>query len=63
MVKSWESRRKIYADEILANGKKRQDIWEFKASPYPTYPTEKNMEMVKVIIEASSEGQEASKWL
>ena len=47
-------RKKIYADEALKNGKKRQDIWEFKDSPYPTYPTEKNAEMLKVIIKASS---------
>ncbi len=47
-------RKKIYADEVLAKGKKRQDVWEFKDSPYPTYPTEKNLEMLKTIIEASS---------
>jgi adenine-specific DNA-methyltransferase len=47
-------RKKIYADEVLAKGKKRQDIWEFKDPPYPSYPTEKNLEMLKVIIEASS---------
>jgi adenine-specific DNA-methyltransferase len=47
-------RRKHYADDILKNGKKRQDIWEFKDPPYPTYPTEKNAEMLKMIIEASS---------
>ena len=47
-------RKKIYADEGLKNGKKRQDIWEFKDPPYPTYPTEKNAEMLKVIIKASS---------
>lgn len=52
--KAGNPRKKIYADEVLANGKKRQDIWEFKDSPYPTYPTEKNIEMLKVIIEASS---------
>jgi adenine-specific DNA-methyltransferase len=39
---------------VLAKGKKRQDIWEFKDPPYPSYPTEKNLEMLKVIIEASS---------
>jgi len=47
-------RKKIYADEVLKEGKKRQDIWEFKDSPYPTYPTEKNAEMLKMIIKASS---------
>lgn len=47
-------RKKIYADEVLAKGKKRQDIWEFKDPPYPSYPTEKNLEMLKTIISASS---------
>lgn len=47
-------RKKIYAEEVIAKGKKRQDIWEFKDPPYPSYPTEKNLEMLKVIIEASS---------
>ena len=47
-------RKKIYADEVLAKGKKRQDIWEFKDPPYPSYPTEKNLQMLKVIMEASS---------
>lgn len=45
-------RLKIYADE--KDGKKRQDIWEFKDPPYPGYPTEKNLEMLKVIVNASS---------
>lgn len=45
--------RKInYADEHLE--KKVQDIWDFKDSSKPIYPTEKNMEMLKMIIEASS---------
>lgn len=45
-------RRKIYADE--RDGKKKQDIWEYKDAQYPIYPTEKNLEMVKAIILASS---------
>jgi len=51
---SGNPRKKIYADEIIAKGKKRQDIWEFKDPPYPLYPTEKNLEMLKMIISASS---------
>jgi adenine-specific DNA-methyltransferase len=47
-------RRIYYAEEAMAKGKKRQDIWEFKDPAYPSYPTEKNLEMLKVIIEASS---------
>ncbi|CAN5440216.1 hypothetical protein BH20ACI1_BH20ACI1_28340 [soil metagenome] len=45
-------RKKIYADE--RNGKKKQDIWEYKDAQYPTYPTEKNLEMIKLIVLASS---------
>ncbi len=45
-------RKKIFADE--RNGKKKQDIWEYKDAQYPTYPTEKNLEMIKSIILASS---------
>lgn len=45
--------RKInYADEML--GKKAQDIWEFKDPMFPTYPTQKNQEMLRFIVEASS---------
>lgn len=45
--------RKInYAEDHLK--KKAQDIWEFKDPTYPIYPTEKNMDMLKFIIEASS---------
>ena len=45
-------RRKIFADE--RKGKKKQDIWEYKDAQYPKYPTEKNLEMLKTIISASS---------
>lgn len=45
-------RRINYADEHLT--KKAQDIWVFKDPAYPTYPTEKNLDMLKFIIEASS---------
>jgi adenine-specific DNA-methyltransferase len=45
-------RRKIYVDE--RNGKKKQDIWGYKDAQYPTYPTEKNLEMIKSIILTSS---------
>jgi len=51
---SGNPRKIIYADEIVQKGKKRQDVWEFKDPPYPIYPTEKNLEMLKVIIQASS---------
>ncbi len=45
-------RRKIFADE--KEGKKMQDIWEFKDPQYPSYPTEKNLDLLKFIIKASS---------
>lgn len=45
-------RRKIYADE--RKGKKLQDIWDFKDHPYPLYPTEKNLDLLKHIIATSS---------
>lgn len=45
-------RKIIYADE--KDGKKMQDIWEFKDSQYPIYPTEKNFDMLKTLISASS---------
>ncbi len=46
-------RKKIYADE--RDGKKKQDIWEYKDYQYPSYPTEKNIDMLKNIIKASSD--------
>lgn len=47
-------RKKIYAEEIIAQGKKRQDVWEFKDPTYPSYPTEKNLDMLRMILQASS---------
>lgn len=45
-------RRKIYADE--QKGKKVQDIWDFKDYQYPVYPTEKNLDLLKLIVKTSS---------
>lgn len=45
-------RKIIYADE--REGKRVQDVWEFKDPQYPTYPTEKNSEMLDLIIRTSS---------
>lgn len=45
-------RKKIFADEQV--GKRAQDVWEFKDPQYPCYPTEKNLDLLKFIIEASS---------
>ena len=46
-------RKKIFLDE--REGKKMQDIWGFKDPQYPQYPTEKNLDLLKFIIEASSD--------
>jgi adenine-specific DNA-methyltransferase len=45
-------RKIIYSGE--KDGKKMQDIWEFKDYQYPVYPTEKNIDLLKAIISASS---------
>lgn len=45
-------RIKKYADEH--KGKKIQDIWQFKDPPHPVYPTEKNLDMLDLIIKQSS---------
>lgn len=45
-------RKKIYFDE--QEGKRMQDIWEFKDPQYPVYPTEKNDGLLDVIIKTSS---------
>jgi adenine-specific DNA-methyltransferase len=51
---SGNPRKKIFANEVLSKGKKIQDVWELKDPPYPSYPTEKNLNLLKRIIEASS---------
>ena len=45
-------RIKKYADEH--DGMKIQDVWTFKDPQNPVYPTEKNHDMLKLIIEQSS---------
>lgn len=45
-------RKIIYADE--REGKRMQDIWEFKDPQYPNYPTEKNAELLNLIVRTSS---------
>ena len=47
-------RKKSFADDIIEKGRKRQDIWEFKDPTYRNYPTEKNLDMLRMVIEASS---------
>lgn len=47
-------RKKIYAEEIMNSGIKIQDVWTFKDPQTPSYPTAKNMEMLKLIVANSS---------
>ncbi len=46
-------RKKLYLDE--QEGKRMQDIWEFKDPQYPVYPTEKNADLLDTIIKTSSD--------
>jgi len=46
-------RKIVHADE--REGKRVQDIWtDFKDPQYPIYPTEKNLEMIDLIVRTSS---------
>lgn len=45
-------RKKIYFDE--QEGKRVQDIWEYKDPQYPVYPTEKNADLLDFIVKTSS---------
>jgi adenine-specific DNA-methyltransferase len=47
-------RKKVYAEERVRKGKKLQDVWEFKDPQNPVYPTEKNLEMLKIIVATAS---------
>ena len=47
-------RKKIYAEDVMRAGIKMQDIWSYKDSQNPKYPTEKNIEMLKMIISTSA---------
>lgn len=48
-------RQKIYENDVARSGVLLQDVWEFKDPQYPQYPTEKNLEMLEVIIRTSSD--------
>lgn len=45
-------RKIIFADE--REGKRVQDVWEYKDPQYPVYPTEKNAALLDLIIRTSS---------
>jgi adenine-specific DNA-methyltransferase len=53
--KTGNPRKILYAADAGIRGKKLQDIWDFKDYQYPRYPTEKNIDMLKTIIKASSD--------
>ena len=50
--KTGNPRKIIFADE--REGKRVQDIWEYKDPQYPSYPTEKNQNILDLIIKTSS---------
>lgn len=51
--KNGNPRRKIYSYE--SKGKRLQDVWvDFKDPQRPSYPTEKNKELLDIIIKTSS---------
>ena len=45
-------RKIIFADQ--REGKRVQDIWKYKDPQYPVYPTEKNPELLNLIVKTSS---------
>jgi adenine-specific DNA-methyltransferase len=47
-------RRKKFADDVLVRGMSVQDVWTFKDPQYPSYPTEKNLDMLRLIVRTSS---------
>ncbi len=50
--KTGNPRKIIFVDE--REGKRMQDIWEYKDPQYPNYPTEKNADILDLIIKTSS---------
>lgn len=47
-------RKIIYANDVIKSGVKMQDVWIYKDPQNPKYPTEKNIDMLKMIVSASS---------
>lgn len=53
--KTGNPRKIIYADDVKKSGIKMQDIWtDFKDPQHARYPTEKNLDLLKLIINTSS---------
>ena len=47
-------RKIIYADDATAHGVRMQDVWEYKDPQTPTYPTQKNQQLLTHIVATSS---------
>ncbi len=47
-------RKKLFAHEAAAKGRAMQDVWVFKDPQKARYPTEKNLDMLRLIVGASS---------
>jgi adenine-specific DNA-methyltransferase len=47
-------RKIVYASDAEQRGMKVQDVWEMKDPQYPSYPTEKNQDLLLRIVDASS---------
>ena len=47
-------RKKLFAHEVEAKGRTMQDVWVFKDPQKTRYPTEKNLDMLRLIVRASS---------
>lgn len=52
--KNGNPRKIVYMSDAKKKWKRVQDIWEFKDKPYPSYPTEKNLDLIDLIIKTSS---------
>ena len=40
--------------DVAERGVLLQDVWRFKDPQYPTYPTEKSLEMLEIVVTTSS---------
>lgn len=47
-------RKIIFAEDAITSGVKMQDVWTFKDPQRASYPTEKNIELLEIIVGASS---------
>lgn len=52
--KNGNPRKIVFAEEKAKKGKKLQDIWKYKDPQSPVYPTQKNRELLDLLISTSS---------